>query len=204
MTAFSPLGSYIPGSGPLHRLRPGAKLLGLFGFATLVIATGGVAWTLSLLAVSLVLAVLAGLRGRALWRTTRGFLFIAVPLFAFQAWQHGWERGVTSVGDLLALILAASSVTASTAVDDMLDTVTWAIGPLRPLGVDPERVALAFSLVLRAIPSLLGIARETGDAARARGLERSPRARLVPLVVRSVSHAQLTGQALAARGIGDE
>ena len=204
MTAFSPLGAYLPGTGPLHRLRPGAKLLGLFAFATLAIATGGVAWTLGLLAVAILLAVVAGLRGRALWRTTRGFLLIGIPLFAFQAWQHGWERGVTSVGDLLALILAASAVTASTAVDDMLDTVTWALGPLRPLGVDPERVALAFSLVIRAIPSILGIARETGDAARARGLERSPRARLVPMVVRSVSHAQLTGQALAARGIGED
>ena len=204
MTAFSPLGAFVPGSGPLHRLRPGAKLLGLFAFACLAVATGGVPWTLALLAVGAAAAILAGLRGPALWRTTRGFMFIALPLFAFQAWQHGWERGVTSVGDLLALILAASAVTASTAVDDMLDTVTWALRPLRPIGVDPDRVALAFSLVIRAIPSVLGIARETAEAARARGLEREVRARLVPMVVRSVSHAQLTGQALAARGIGDE
>ena len=44
---------------------------------------------------------------------------------------------------------------------------------------------------------------QTGDAARARGLERDPRARLVPLVVRSVAHARATGEALDARGIGD-
>lgn len=204
MTAFSPLGAYIPGRGPLHRLRPGAKLAGLFLFATAVIATPGPWWTGALLFVALACAIAAGLRGRALWRTTRGFLLIGIPLFAFQAWQHGWERGVTTVGDLLALILAASAFTASTAVDDMLDTVAWILRPLRPLGVDPERVALAFSLVIRAIPSILGIARETGDAARARGLERSPRARLVPMVVRTVGHAQSTGQALAARGIGDD
>lgn len=204
MTTFNPLGAYLPGSGPLHRMRPGAKLLGLFLFATAVVATPGPIWAGALLAVAFTCAIVAGLRGRALWRATRGFLLIGVPLFAFQTWQHGWERGVSTVADLLALILAASAFTASTAVDDMLDTISWALRPLRPLGVDPDRVALAFSLVIRAIPSIIGVARETGDAARARGLERSPRARLVPMVVRTVGHAQATGQALAARGIGDE
>lgn len=203
MTA-SPLGAYRPGAGPLHRLRPGAKLLGLLAFSTAVVLVGGVPATAAALAAAIALAALAGLRGRDLWRTVRGFAIIAVLLFAFQAWQQGWERGVVVVGDLLALILAASAVTASTAVEDMLDTVTWALGPLRPLGVRPERVALAFSLVIRAIPSILALARESGDAARARGLARSPRARLVPLVLRTVAQAQLTGEALAARGIGDD
>ncbi|WP_427870245.1 CbiQ family ECF transporter T component [Leucobacter luti] len=204
MSARSPLGEYRPGSGPLHRLRPGAKLIGLFLFATAVVATPGPIWTGILLAAGLGLAIAAGLRGRDLWRTLRGFIFIAVPLFAFQAWQHGWERGFTVVGDLLALILAASAVTASTAVEDMIDTISWALRPLRPLGVRPDGVALAFSLVIRSIPNTIAVAREAQAAARARGLERSPRARLVPLVVRTVAHAQLTGEALQARGIGDD
>jgi biotin transport system permease protein len=86
----------------------------------------------------------------------------------------------------------------------MLDTITWALGPLRRLGAKPERVALAFSLVIRAIPTILGVARETQSAARARGLERDPRARLMPLVLRTVAHAQLTGEALSARGAGED
>lgn len=203
MSASNPLGAYRPGTGPLHRLRPGAKLLGLFLFATAVIAVPGAIATGVALALALALAVVAGLRGRDLWRVTRGFAFIAIPLFAFHWWQHGWEHGFVVVGDLLALILAASAVTASTAASDMLDTVAWALGPLRPLRVDPDRVALAFSLMIRSIPSLLGIARETRDAARARGLERSPRAWVIPFVLRAVGHAQLTGEALTARGIGD-
>lgn len=204
MSIASPLGAYIPGAGPLHRLRPGAKLLGLFVFATTVVVLRGTLPTAIALGVAILLAVLAGLRGRDFWRVLRGFALVAVPLFAFQAWQQGWERGFEVVGDLFALILAASAVTASTAVDDMLDTVAWALQPLRPLGVHPERVAFAFSLVIRAVPSILEIARETQAAARARGLERSARARLVPMVLRSVAQAQLTGEALTARGIGDE
>lgn len=200
----SPLGAYLPGSGPLHRLRPGAKLLGLFAFAIAVVSTTGVPLTALWLGIAVALAVLAGLRGRDFWRVARGFALVAIPLFAFQAWQHGWERGAEVVGDLFAMILAASAVTASTAVDDMLDTITWALGPLRRFGAKPERVALAFSLVIRAIPTILGVARETQAAARARGLERDPRARLMPLVLRTVAHAQLTGEALAARGVGED
>ena len=65
-------------------------------------------------------------------------------------------------------------------------------------------VALAFSLMIRSIPLILELAAETRDAARARGLERSPRAYLTPLVLRVVAHARATGDALHARGLGDE
>lgn len=204
MSAVSPLGAYIAGAGPLHRLRPGAKLLGLFAFATAVVWVPGAPSAAVALGIATALAIIAGLRGRDFWRVARGFLLIAVPLFVFQTWQQGWERGFEVVGDLFALILAASAVTASTRIEDMLDTITWSLQPLRRFGVRPDRVALSFSLMITAIPSILGIARETRAAARARGLERDPRALVVPLAIRTVAHAQLTGQALAARGIGED
>lgn len=204
MTHFNPLGSYKPGNGPLHRIRPGAKLLGLFLFATAVVWVSGAMSSIIALVCAVGLALLAGLRGRDFWRVASRFLIIAVPLFAFQAWQLGWERGFEVVGDLFALILAASAVTASTSVEDMLDTITWTLRPFRRFGVDPERVALTFSLMIRAIPSILGIAADARDAARARGLERQVRARVVPIALRTVAHAQLVGEALAARGIGDD
>lgn len=203
MSTVSPLGSYRAGRGPLHRLRPGAKLAGLFAVAVAVMATSGVWWTTAWIALGIALALVSGLRGRDFWRVLRGFALIGVPLFAFQAWQHGWQQGFTVVGNLFALILAASAVTASTATSDMLDTVAWLLRPLARLGVDPDRIALAFSLAITAIPSILSIARETQQAARARGLERNLRARVVPLVLRTVAHAQATGEALAARGVGE-
>ncbi|RYE75981.1 MAG: energy-coupling factor transporter transmembrane protein EcfT, partial [Myxococcales bacterium] len=54
------------------------------------------------------------------------------------------------------------------------------------------------------IPRTIAIAEETRDAARARGLQRSPRARLIPMVLRVVAHARATGDALHARGLGDD
>lgn len=203
MSAPAPLGAYIAARGPLHALRPGAKLLALFVFAIVVLATHGWVSSLIALAVGVSLALLAGLRGRAFWRVARTFALIGVPLFAFHAWSTGWERGVEVIADLLALIFAASAVTASTRASDMLETVSWALSPLGRLGVDTERIALAFSLMIRMIPTLQELSRDTLLAARARGLERSPRARTVPLALRTVAQAQLTGQALAARGIGD-
>nr|WP_251364635.1 MULTISPECIES: energy-coupling factor transporter transmembrane component T [unclassified Leucobacter] len=184
-------------------MRPGAKLLGLIGFSVAVIATSGVIPTAIALALGIALALLAGLRGRGLLRVARGFAIVAVLLFAFQLWQSDWQHAFDVVGGFFALILAASALTASTSAADMLETLTWALGPLRIFGVRPDRVALTFSLAIRAIPSMLEVGRETADAARARGLERSPRARLVPFVLRAVAQAERTGEALAARGLDE-
>lgn len=198
------LGAYVTQTGPLHALRPGAKLLGLFAFAVAVLTVSGWVSAVVALSIGVALALLAGLRGRDFWRVARTFALIGVPLFAFQTWNAGWERGVEVIADLLALIFAASAVTASTRASDMLETISFALRPLERFGVDTERIALTFSLAIRMIPAVQELASDTLLAARARGLERSPRARTVPLVIRTVSQAQLTGQALAARGIGDE
>ena len=63
--------------------------------------------------------------------------------------------------------------------------------------------ALSVGLFLRTIPVLARMSLETRDAARARGLDREPRAILVPAAVRMVAHARATGDALAARGLGE-
>lgn len=200
----SPLGEYISKRSPLHRLRPGAKLLGLFVFGTCAVVFRSVPTSLVALALGVALALLSGMRAADLLRVGRRFAIVGVLLFAFQAWQRGWEHGLAVVATLFALLLAASALTASTAADELIDTIVWLLRPLRRFGVRPEQVALAFSLTIRSIPIVLGQARETRAAAKARGLERSPRAYLVPFVLRVVAHAQLTGEALQARGLGDD
>lgn len=198
------LGGYRPGDTWLHRLTPGTKLIGLFLAAVLLVWLDSPAAALVSLAVATGLALWSGMGLRTTLVTLRGVLVVAVLLASWQVWQNGWERAVDSVGDLLALVLLASVLTATTSVDDLLDTITRALGPFRRLGVDPERVALTFSLMVRAIPTTLEIAEQTRDAAVARGLQRDPRARLTPLVIRVVAHARATGEALQARGIGDD
>lgn len=198
------LGAYRPGRSLLHRLPAGAKLLGFFLMGVVVVLVRGPAAALVLLAAAAAACGWARLGLRTTLGALRAVLVMAALLAAYQSWQHGWAPAVESVADLLTLVLLATVLTTTTPVDEMLDTIARSLRPLRPVGVDPERVALAFSLMIRAIPTTIEIAEETRDAARARGLERDPRARLVPLVIRVVAHARATGDALHARGIGDD
>ena len=200
---MSLLGLHQPGTTWLHRLPASAKLLGLVGASIVVVVVRGPEGALAGLAVAVGLAAWSGAGVRPLLRSLRTVLVMAALLLAYTAWQRGWERAVEVTADLLTLVLLATVLTVTTAIDEILDAITRGLGPLRRLGVDPERVALAFSLMIRAVPVMLELAVETRDAARARGLERDPRARLVPLVIRSVAHARATGDALDARGIGD-
>ncbi|WP_019144443.1 energy-coupling factor transporter transmembrane component T family protein [Aeromicrobium massiliense] len=198
------LGAYRPGTSVLHRIPAGPKLGLLALYGGLAVWLTGPVSALVLLGVSVALTLVAGMPWRRTLRQVRGLLVLAVVVGAFQTWQRGWPVAVHVVGDLLALVLAALVFTATTPVDEVLTAVERGLRPFRRLGVRPERVALAFSLVLRAIPGILETARETRAAAKARGLERSPRALLVPLAVRTVGRAYETGDALAARGLGDD
>lgn len=197
------LGQYRPGTTLLHRLPAGAKLLGLFVLSGVVVLVRSPTLAVAALAAVLGLVAWSGLGVRRTLGVLRGIALVAVLLGAFQVWQRGWPRAVESVGDLVALVLLATVLTATTPVDGVLDAVTRALRPFRRLGVNPDAVALAFSLTLRSIPTTLAIATETRQAALARGLQRDPRALLVPLVIRVVAHARATGAALHARGLGD-
>lgn len=198
------LGEFRPGTTWLHRVTPGPKLAALAVTAVVLVWIREPVLALGAVGVAATLVVWAGMGLGSALRTLRRIAFVAVLLGTWLAWQQTWARAVDSVGDLVALVLLASVLTATTAVDDLLDTLVRLLGPFRRVGVHPEKVSLAFSLVLRAIPTTLEIAEQTRDAAIARGLQRSPRARLTPLVIRVVAQARATGDALHARGIGDD
>ena len=197
------LGLYQPGTTWLHRTPAGAKLLALVLFSLVVVIVRGPWSGAAFLGVSIVLTVWSTKRLRAVLLSLRGIAIIAVLLGGYQAWQRGWPVAIEVVADLFALVLASLVLTATTPLDEMLETLTRALGPFRRLGVDPERVSLAFSLMLRAVPETLTLGREPREAAKARGLERSPRANLVPFAIRVVAQARETGEALDARGIAD-
>ena len=197
------LGGYSPGDTWLHRLPAAVKLGGLFVAGLVVALWQGYVGALGLLVVSLAVLGSSRVRLHPLVRSLRGLLLVAVMLGGWHLWQSGWSRATEVVADLLSLVLLATTLTATTPVDEVLDVLTRLLRPLRHVGVNPDRVALAFSLTLRAIPSTIALAEETRDAARARGLERDPRARLVPVVLRTVAHARATGEALHARGVTD-
>lgn len=198
-----PLGLYTPGSTPVHRCPAGAKLavLAVLGLALALLP--GVLPAVAGLAAVTAVAVVAGMPWRDTVASLRAVLLVLLVLGAYQGWQRGWQLGAEVAIDLLTVVLAATVVTATTPTQAMLDTMVGLLGPLRPLGVRPEPVALAAALMLRTVPAMAELLGEVRDAARARGLDRSWRALLVPAAVRTVARARATGEALAARGIGE-
>lgn len=199
-----PLGLHHPGASALHRLPAGAKLAGLAVAGLLLVVLRG---PLSAV-VALVLAVGVLLVARVpLHRTSRGLLPVlvtAVLVGGYQTWARGWAVGVEVAADLLALVVLGTVVTATTRADALLDVLARLARPLRHVGLHPDTVALAIGLFLRTVPVLAQASVEVRDAARARGLDREPRALVVPAAVRMVGHARATGDALAARGLGDD
>lgn len=202
MTWHDPVALYRPGRTWVHRAPSSLRLvlLAALGVA-LVVLRGPVGALLALTGVTAVAAL-----ARLPWRTFRALSPILVTaglVGGYQTWHRGWPVGVEVAADLVTLVLAGLVVTATTPMDDLLQAMSRAVHPLRHLGLRPESFALAVALMLRAIPALGTLFGEVRDAARARGLERSPRATLVPFAVRTVARARLTGEALAARGLGD-
>lgn len=198
------LGMYRPGTSYVHRVGVGPKLGTLVVLAVITTVARGPFSAVVLVGVSFGLAAWARIGLVRTLRAMRPILVVAAFLGAFQWWRLGWPVAVEVVGDLVCLVLASVVVTATTPTDLMIDAITRACGPLRRFGVDPERVALAFALMLRAIPGIFEIAIQVRESAKARGLERSPRALLVPMALRTVARARATGDALAARGIGED
>lgn len=200
---MSLLGLYRPRNTWLHRSRVGAKLGGLAVLGLAVALVRGPLSAVAFLVIALALATSGRIGVRTTARAMRPLAIVLVALGGYQWWQRGWPVAVEVVADLLALALAATAVTATTPMDALLDAFVRAARPLRRLGANPDRIGLAMALMVRAVPGILDIARETRDAARARGLGRNPRALLIPLTLRTVARARATGEALAARGIGD-
>lgn len=198
-----PLGLHQPGTTWLHRAPTGAKLLGLAVVGVAVLVLSGAAASVALLALALVLAVSARLRVRPTARAVAPVLLVAAVVGGYQWWRRGPDVAVEVAADLLTVVLVAVVLTATTPADRLLDALERTARPLRHVGQRPETVALAVGLMLRAVPALVQTSLEARDAARARGLERDPRAVLVPAAVRAVGRARRTGDALAARGIGD-
>lgn len=198
-----PLGLYRSGSTPLHRAPVGAKLAALALLGVAVVVLRGPVAALALLAVAVAAAGVARQPARATLTGLLPVLVGAVSLAAFQWWQQGLAAAIEVSADLVTLVVAAGVVTATTPADRMLDALERAARPLRHVGLRPEILALSVALMLRTVPALVQTAAEVRDAARARGLERSPRALLVPAAVRTVARARATGEALAARGLGD-
>ncbi len=197
------LGLYHPGRSVLHRLPAGVKLsmMGLAGAGSVFLdrpVQVGAA-----LGVVVTLFAVARIPWRLALVQVRPLVWLVVVIAAFHVVVNGWSRAFVVVGVISMLVLLASLVTLTTRTTAMVDAVVRGCAPLRRLGVDPDRVGLLMALGIRSVPVVVGLAEEVRDAQWSRGLGASPRAFAVPLIVRSLRHADTLTEALVARGADD-
>ncbi len=201
---MNPLGLYEPGTSPLHRVPAGVKFLALLALAALIFVFDAPVPLGVLTGVVLLGYLVARVSPRRCWRLARFLVPLLAVIFALQWWLLGPDQAVVVTLRLFAALAAANLFTLTTRVDDMVGAVERGLRPLRRFGVRPERAGLLVGLTMQAIAVLSTIAAETREAQRARCADRSVSAFAIPFLVRTLRHSDELGEALAARGIGDD
>jgi biotin transport system permease protein len=162
-------------------------------------------WRLGLACLVTALGLLAACRiglARA-WLLPPLVWTIAVLLLGYHLLSGTPGRGANAVAVFLTAIYVSRLLTTTTPGGELVDALIAGLRPLSVVGVSPERVGLAIAVMLRSIPVLLDTFGQVRQAAMARGREHRLFSLITPVVVRAVGHAQATGAALAARGLGE-
>ena len=197
-------GTYRPSGSPLEAVSVGWKYVLLLALTIPAIVVGR--WWFSLGAVAVAVAILVwakvGVR-RAVWLGL-GMVVVCALIVAVQAFAGQFMAGVVIVENLVLALYATRLLTLTTPIPELVDGIATACRPLRLIRVDPDRIALAVAVMLRSLPHLLGAFDDVRDSMTARGLRRNPVAYVAPVVVRAVAYAHATGDALAARGLGED
>jgi biotin transport system permease protein len=202
------LALYVPRVSLVHRMPAGWKLLALAGLSLLVFVVptlpvaGG-----ALAAVVVVGLAVARLPVSVLARQARAVLWWLVALFVLHSLVTDVLTGTFTVLRLLALVLAAAVVTATTRVTAMVAVVERVCWPLQWIGVRPARIGLVIAMALRFIPLITERVDRIREAQAARGgTVRGPRGLIrtvVPLLVQVLQLAHTVAEALDARGADD-
>lgn len=194
-------GNYLPGTSVWHRAGVGWKYLVVL-VLTLPALIAQQPWATTVALVVTVLGLLStGLPVRATLALPWGLIGLLAVLALFQVLVGQPALALVVPGNVLLAVLASRLLITTTRAAVLIDALVAAADRI-PF-VDGERFGLSIGIMLRSVPFLTGAFYDVRDAARARGLERHWIARLTPVVVRAVGFAQATGDALAARGLGE-
>lgn len=198
---------YRPGTGALHRMPAGPKLL-LVLAAVLAVSLLPSTWAAAGIAAALpvVAYALAGLGDgmlglRELAGQVLAVRWVIVITLGGQLLFLGPEPAVANTARVTSAVVLAGLLVLTTRVTDLLGAVERGLRPLAALRVDPARAALLLTVTLSTVPVLAGLARDVRDAQRARGARAGLRAFAVPFLVLAFKHADELGDALTARGV---
>ena len=200
---ITPTGLYRARETPLHHAPAWFKVLLLLAATVAVIMLDDPISSLGIMAASVLLLLSTQPPARTTAIAMAGTLVVAALTASIHLWRGDWWRAVDVTADLIAVVALALAVAASSSMTAMLDFVSLMARPLRAV-LPPETLGLMFAMMLRALPEVAEIYLESRQAARARGLDRNIRAIVYPTTTRTVGFALDLGQAIHARGIGEE
>lgn len=197
-------GRFIDTGSWIHRLPVGVKLLGVVvpSLVTLIAREWWLA--VAVLAASVILLLASRIPPRYAFRVgwALGLMIAAIASYQF-VFGDPW-LGVTLAVNVLGCLYLSRLVTMTTPVPDLVEGLVAVTRPLDRVGFTSERFGLAVALMVRSVGYLVGSFADVQDAARARGQERNIFAQVSPVVIGAVGYARRTGEALQARGLGDD
>lgn len=193
------LSLYYPTGSFIHRAPTWLKLA--------CVALGSIAlfflpnsyWAALAVAAPLAGYLLARLPARILGTDLFRMSWLLVFLLITQLIFNEPVQATTVIARLTTIILAAQLFTRTTKIQHLITTVERLASPLKPLGVNPYKVALAVALMLSALGQIVGFIRQVRDAQRARGVRLAPWSWVVPVLVLSLKHADDVADALVVR-----
>lgn len=184
----------------LHRVPAGFKLAGLALFSLLLLPVDDWRILAGVLAVVLVIYAGFGRAGLARLALLRPLIPLLVIVGCVQAFSSSWHAGVVISLRLLTMLLLADLVSMTTTMSALMDVLAPVFNLLRPLGINPRKMALAVALVLRFVPVLLTRWRAREEAWKARTHRRVP-VRLVAVFLADILQlADRVAESLDARG----
>jgi biotin transport system permease protein len=192
---------YVEGRSWFHRAPVRAKLIALLVLSLALFATNSLILLLPAFLLCGGLYLSLGLTPRqALSRV--GFVFFTIlVLAAVNLFLIPVPEVIALVLRLMALVLFAAAVTATTTIGAFMDEVTILLKPLDRLGLlRAADVSLALGLVLRFVPDIFARYQAISEAHRARGLPIRPLTIIGPLIILTLKDADTIAAAIDARG----
>ena len=181
------LGQYFPGSSPIHRLDPRAKLVALICYiVALFLAEGLITYGILLVALAAVV-VSSTVSLKALLRGMKPVVFILVftavlnvfytpgealvSFWIFTVTREGVIHAFFMVVRILMLISCTFLLTYTTSPLALTDGLESLMGPLKKLHIPVHELSMMMSIALRFIPTLIEETDKIMSAQRARGAD---------------------------------
>lgn len=183
----------------LHGWRTGTKLAALAMLGTLLFWLQQ-PWVLVVAA--LLCAALYASLGAATRGTRRLMLSVLVAAALVAAFHLAMGNLALAVSSALRLACTSSlgvALTVTTRSGDLVELLEWLLAPLRPLGVQPERLSLQLALMLRFTEHFFVQWKKLDEAHRLRTGHAGGLRLIAPLTVQMLQTARRVGDALFVR-----